>query len=130
MPLFERPSAIGAGIQCSRGGEPGDRLVAGPAAGQLGHDLGVHHRAAPGHGADRVDELVIAEHPVLEQVADPARLVSEQLTSVELLDALGEHDHWEARYRPPRRQRRLQPTVGERRRQPDVDDRDVGPLFQ
>src|SRR5215469_8550141 len=66
-------------------GEPADRLVAGPPAEQLGHHLGVHDGAAAGHGADRVDELVVVEHPVLEQVADRACLVGEQLTCVQLL---------------------------------------------
>ena len=127
--LEERPDVAVVDVRLPPG-EPADRLVAGPPAEQLGHHLGIHDGAASGHGADRVDELVVVEHPVLEQVADRARLVSEQLTRVQLLDVLGQQDHREAGYLPPCRQGGLQPVIGERRRQPDVHDRDVRPLLK
>ena len=97
------------------------------AAGQqLGDHLRVHRGAAGGDPADRVDELVGVEHPVLEQVADAAAAVGEQLPGVELLDVLGEHQHRQAGHLAPGLERRLQALVGERRRQPHVDHRDVG----
>ena len=52
------------------------------AAEQLADHLPVQHGAAAGHPAQRLDELVVAEHPVLEQVADPAGLVGDQLAGV------------------------------------------------
>jgi len=90
--------------------------------------LQVEHRAARGDRPQRLDELIVAEHPVLEQVADAARSVGQQLAGVELLDVLGEHKDRQPRQPPPGFERGPQSLVGERRRQPDVDDRDVGPV--
>src|SRR5205814_7941267 len=86
------------------------------------------HRAAAGHGPEGLDELVVAEHAVLEQAAHPARLVGEQLAGVEPLDVLGQDEHRQPAHLAPGGQRRLEPLVGEPRRQPHVHDRDVGPV--
>jgi len=68
--------------------QPGDRLIAGAPDQQLGDHLRVHHRAAARDGTDRVDKLVVGEHPVLQQIADGARPVGKQLPCVELFDIL------------------------------------------
>jgi hypothetical protein len=53
---------------------------------QPGDDLRVHRGAAVRDPLDRVGELGAVEDPVLEQVADRARAVGEQLAGVQLLD--------------------------------------------
>ena len=77
---------------------------------------------------EHVHELVVGEHPVLEQVTDPAGPVGEQFAGVKLLDVLRQHQDRQPRYLPPGRQRRAQPLVGEGRREPDIDDRDIRAL--
>ena len=69
------------------------------------------------------------EDPVLEQVADAAGAVREQLAGVQLLDVLGQHQDGQAGDLAAGVERGAQALVGERRRQPDVDHGDVGPLL-
>jgi len=63
--------------------------------------LGTLHAQHPGaaifaancagcHGADGRGERLVVEHPVLEQVADPAGLVGQQFAGVQLLHVLGQ----------------------------------------
>ncbi len=111
------------------GGERGDRLVALAPGHEPGDDLRVEHRAAARHGADRVGEPVVVEHPVLQQVADRPGLVGEELAGVKLLDVLREHEDRQARDLAARLDRRLEALVGEGGRQPHIDDRDVRPLL-
>lgn len=65
------------------------------AAEQLGDHLGVHRGAAGRDAPQRLDEVGGVEHAVLEQVADSARAVGEQLAGVDLLDVLRQHEHRE-----------------------------------
>ena len=89
------------------------------------HDLGVERRAAGGDPAERVHELVRIGHAVLEQVAEPLRVLGEHARGDPGLEVLRE-DH-DRRAGAPRADlvRRAQPFVGVRRRHADVDDRDL-----
>ena len=127
---FDRPSAMSASTSRSRGVSRPKRYVPGPLGEQLGDDLGVHDRAAGRHPADRVDELAHVHHPVLEQVADAATLVRQQLAGVERLHVLREHQDRKARHLLSSLDGRQQPFVGERRRQPHVEDGDIGSMLE
>jgi hypothetical protein len=72
-------------------GERAERLVGGPAGKQLRDDIRVHDGAARRDLPHRVDELAHVGYPILEQVADAAIGVGEQLSRVQLLDMLGKH---------------------------------------
>src|SRR5204863_363346 len=72
-----------------------------------------------------VDELLHVGDAVLEQVADAAAPVGQQLGRERALDVLREDEHRQARHLHARLERRADALVGERRRQPDVDDADV-----
>jgi hypothetical protein len=90
MAEFDSPWATSASTSRSRGVSavtPWSRLFPSE---QLPDDLRVHHGAAPGDPFDRVQELVQRGHPVLEQVADRAVAVGEQLGGVGALDVLGQ----------------------------------------
>jgi hypothetical protein len=65
-------------------------------------DLLVDDGAACGHGTNRFRERSVAEHPVLQQVADAAALVGEELAGVQLLHVLRQHKHWQTGTGPPR----------------------------
>ena len=58
--------ALAGGEHAERFGQPGP-------ADQAGHDARVHHAFAGHDSLDGVDEHRDLGHPVLEQVADPAR---------------------------------------------------------
>ena len=77
----------------------------------------------------RVDEVAHVGHAVLEQVADAAGAVGEQLGRVRLLDVLGQDQHREAAPAAAQLERRAHALVAERGREADVDDRDVGPVL-
>jgi len=79
-------------------GQPGHRLGAGVPHHQLLHHLGIEHGAARRHRADRRGERLVVEHAVLQQVADAAGLVGQQLAGVQLLHVLGQHQHRQAGY--------------------------------
>jgi hypothetical protein len=110
-------------------GEPGHRRAAGVPHHQLAHHLGIEHGAARGHGADGRGERLVVEHAVLQQVADGAGLVGQQLAGVQLLDVLGQHEHRQAGHLAAGLQRGAQPVVGVRGRQPDVHDAHVRALI-
>ena len=99
------------------------------AAHEVGDHLGIDGRAAAAHPAYRVGELLRAEHPVLEQVADPLGRLGEQLDRVPGLEVLGEHEH---AHRGPvllaQLPGGLQALDRVGRRHPDVDHRHVGAL--
>jgi hypothetical protein len=69
------------------------RVVAAGAAHELGNDLGIERRAAVGHAPHRLDEAVHVGHAVLQQVADAARGLADQVEGVALLHVLGQHQH-------------------------------------
>ncbi len=73
------------------GGEPGQRISPPLVPDELRDDLGVERRATPRDPAQRIEELVDVEDPVLEQVAEPAR--GDQVERRPGLDVLGQqHD--------------------------------------
>ena len=98
------------------------------ASDELAHDLGVERRAALRDAAHGVDEVAHVADALLQQVADRAAAVGEQLGRVRMLDVLREHEHREAGPPAARLDRGAKALVPERRRQTDVDDRDVGLL--
>ncbi len=71
----------------------------------------------------------MSRHPVLQQVADAAGPVGEQLGRVLPLDVLAQDEDRRARDQPTRLDRRTQPLVALGGRHPDVDDRHVGPVL-
>jgi hypothetical protein len=98
------------------------------AAEHPAHHFGVEHGAAAGHAPERVRELVEVGDPVLEQVADAARVVADQLERVGRLDVLAEHEHADLGVRPPDRHGRAEAVVGVRGRHADVDHGGVGAM--
>ena len=96
---------------------------------QLGHDLGIERRATTGDAAQRIGELAHVGHAVLEQVADAAGPVGQQLAGVLRLHVLAQHQHRRARHQAARLDGRAQALVTLGRRHAHVDDRDVGPVL-
>ena len=80
-----------------------------------------------GHAPHRLEEVGDVHDPVLEQVADAAAAVGQQLLGVGLLDILRDHEHRRSRNLPPDLERGAQALVAVAGRQADVDDREVGP---
>ena len=121
---FVRPSAISPSTSRSRGVNvaSGSRPTPGE---QLGHDLRVEHRPAGGHPLQRVGKIIERADAILEEVADAASPVGEQIAGVGLLDVLREHEHGRAWHLAAGLDRGPQALVGVRRRHPHVDDRDV-----
>ena len=128
MPTFVRPSAIAASTSRSRGVSADERVVGAVADHELGDDLGIERRAAASDPPQRVHELADVADAVLEQVADAAGPVGEQLRRVLPLDVLAEHEDRRARHAPAGLDRRPQALVALGRRHPHVDDRHVGPV--
>src|SRR4051794_5729103 len=107
-------------------GELVEHAVLAAAAEELGDRLGVHRRAALRHAPDGVDELAHVGDAVLEQVADAAAAIREQLGRERPLDVLRQDEPRQAGHPRARLQRGADALVGERRRQADVDDAHVG----
>src|SRR5699024_5564597 len=66
-------------------------LLPGPDE-DLGHDLGVEHGAAAGDLVDGVEEVLDIGDSVLEQVAEAAGVLGDELGGVLLLHVLAEHE--------------------------------------
>ena len=98
-----------------------------PSNERLDH-VGVDHRAALDHLADRASELCRLADPLFEQVRQAARPVPEQCHRVIGVVVLGQHDDPDRGVIRTDGQRRLDPLGGVRRRHPDVGDDRVGPL--
>jgi hypothetical protein len=97
------------------------------AAGQeRADDLGVEHGAARCDTPHRFDELGNFSDPVLEEVADRARVCGQELTGIALLDELGEDEQWDRWPAPPDLDCRPQALVPVAGRHADVDDGQVG----
>ena len=75
-----------------------------------------------------VDEVGDVHDPVLEQVADAAAAVGEELGRVGQLDVLGDDEDRGGGPALPELESGAHALVAKRRRQPNVDDRDVGLL--
>ena len=95
---------------------------------ELGDDLGVEGGPAPGDTPEGVHELADVRDPVLEQVADAAGAVRQQLRRVLPLHVLAEHEDGRPGNEPTRLDRRAQPLVALGRRHPDVHDGHVRPM--
>ena len=128
IPTFVRPSAIAASTSRSRGVRRRQRVVGPVADHELGDDLGIERRAAPGDASQGVHELADVADAVLEQVADAAGAVGEQLGRVLPLDVLAQHEDRRAGHAAARLDRRPEALVALARRHPDVDDRHVRPV--
>ena len=126
MPAFDRPSAISDEHLALAGREPLERAILAASREQLRDHLGVECGAAVGDAANGLEEVGDVHDPVLEQIADAASAVGEQLLRVRLLDVLRDHQHGRARHAATRLERSAQSLVVEVRRQSDVDDREVG----
>src|SRR4051812_30869231 len=87
---FSVPPPLGQGAEPLALGrrELVEHAVLGAAAEELGDRLGVHRGPALGHAADGVDELLHVGDAVLEQVADAAAAVRQQLGRERALDVL------------------------------------------
>ena len=105
-----------------------ERVAAAGAGEELADHLGVDRGAAGGDPVDGLEEVARLGHAVLEQVPDTARIASEQLARVALLDVLREDEHRERRVTIAQLECGAHPLVGEGRRHADVDDRDLGRL--
>ena len=92
---------------------------------ELGHDLGIERRTAPGDAPQRIHEVADIADPVLQEVTDPACPIREELRRILPLDVLAEDEDGGARHAPPRLDRGAQTLVALGGRHPDVDDRDV-----
>ena len=93
-----------------------------------GDDRRVDDALALGHPAQGIDEDGDVGHPLLEEVAEPARVVGEQPLGVADLQVLAQQHDRGARVGPPDAPGGEEPLVGVRGRHPDVDDRDIGAL--
>ena len=72
------------------GAQHRDRVGVPGGPQELGHHFGVERRAAGRHPHQGFDEVAHVGHPILEQIADPGRIVGQQLGRVTGLDVLGE----------------------------------------
>ena len=113
MPAFDRPSAISASTSRSRGVSSSSGPSSRRLREQLGDDLGVERGAAAGDPLDRLQEVGDVHDPVLEQVADPAAAVGEQLLGVGRLDVLGDDQHRRPGRLPAHLERGAQALVAE-----------------
>ena len=99
IPTFVRPSAIAASTSRSRGVSAASGSSAPAADHELGDHLGIERRAAASDPAQGVHELADVADAVLQQVADAAGAVREELGRVLALDVLAEHQDRRARAR-------------------------------
>src|SRR5262249_18968166 len=107
-----------------------DRIVAGAAtADELRDDGRIEDGASVADPLDGVGELGQVGDSVLQQVADPAGVISQQLERVARADVLGQHEHAELRVACAQLPRRPQALVRVGRRHADVHDRDIGALL-
>ena len=107
-------------------GEPLDRAILPPPREQLGDDVGVERGATGGDASHRLEEVGYVHHPVLEQVADAAPAVGQQLRGVGRLDVLGDHEYGSAGDLAAHLERGAQALVAEGGGQADVHDREIG----
>ncbi len=105
--------------------QPLERAACASPREELRDDLGIERRAAVRDAPDGVDEVGDVHHAVLQQVADAAVAVGEQLGRVGLLDVLRDDEDRRLGDAAPGLDGGPDALVAERRRQPDVDDRDV-----
>ena len=78
------------------GGQDRDRVGVPGGAQELGDHFGVQRRPPDATRTERLDEVADVGDPVLEQVADPGRIVGQQLGRVAGLDVLREQQDAQA----------------------------------
>ena len=122
IPWFVRPFGHRRQDLPFAGREHLERVVAAPRGHQLGDHLGVQGGAAAGHAPERVHELAHVADPVLEEIADAAGAIGEQLRRVLALHVLAEDQHRRSRNLPASLDRRAQSFVALARWHPHVDD--------
>jgi hypothetical protein len=98
---------------------------ASPTADEGLDHVRVERRSAGCHALDGVDELGDVAHAILQQIADPGRVVANELEQVGRLEVLREHEDAHGRVRAPDLGRGDQAVVRVPRRHSHVDDRDV-----
>ena len=126
---FESPSATRPRTSRSRGVKSASGSSRRCAAEEARDDRRVDDRLSVGDPPQRVDEDRDVEDALLEQVADPLRVLLEQPQRVARLDVVREEEHADRRdARCADLLRGDEALVGVRRRHADVDDRDVRPL--
>src|SRR5262245_23664689 len=96
---------------------------------QVAHDVGVEHGAAVGHPVNRIDQCRDVDDMVLQQVAEPLRVVLRESSGVAALQRLRQQQDAEAVVLLAQLRRRASALVREARRHPDVDQRDVRPVL-
>jgi hypothetical protein len=104
-------------------------LVARPCLHQRVDDLWIDRRATMRDGFDRVRELLLVVHPLLEQIGPLGGSVSEQRKRVVGLGELAEHDYAHLRVRLAQFLGDLNSLVGAGRRHADVRHDDVRALL-
>ena len=105
-----------------------ERRVAARAAEQARHDLRVDHRAAGGDASHSVGQVVEPGDAFLEQVADPGRVLTDEVDRVARLDVLRQHEDRHLGLCLTNLAGGLQALRRVRGRHPHVDDRHVRPL--
>ena len=103
-----------------------ERAAGPPPADHALHDLGIERRAAAGDAPDRVGEQRQIAHAVLEQVADAAGAVADEVERIAVLEELRQDDHPDLRLRGADLHGGAQPVVGRVRRHLDVGHDHVG----
>ena len=100
IPRFDLPSAISASTWRSRGVSAFERIVLAALADHQRHDLRIKRGPAslrPGGSHPRTD--LEAPRSALEQVADSARVVADQVHRIGLIAELGQHRGLRRRHR-------------------------------
>ena len=125
MPTFERPLAINPQYLALARRQTVERATA-PAGQELGDDLGVEHGPARRNALTGVDEVADIGNALLQQIADPLTVASQQFGRVALLDVLREHQDRLRGRGHTQRDRGSDPLVGERRGKTNVEHDQIG----
>ena len=128
MPTFERPLAINPQYLALARRQTVERATA-PAGQELGDDLGVEHGPARRNALTGVDEVADIGNALLQQIADPLTVASQQFGRVALLDVLREHQDRLRGRGHTQRDRGSDPLVGERRGKTNVEHDQIGMEF-
>ena len=112
------------------GRERGERVVAPSALENLGDDVGIQDELTARHPLDRAEEGVDVADPVLEEVAEGASAIGEEIRQVACDDVLAQQQDGGTRPLVADAGGGAQALVGVGRRHADVGDDDVGPQPQ
>jgi hypothetical protein len=120
IPMLVRPSAMAARTSRSAGRQGGQRVVGPLANHELGDDLRIEGGPAPGDAAQGIHEVRDVADPILQQVADAARAIGEELGRVLALHELAEYQDRAAWDPAPRLDSGPKPLVALAGGHPDV----------